>query len=219
MIKETILTEKTARYFVLGTPSDKIKRVWIVCHGYAQLANYFLKKFEVLDNGENLVVAPEGLHRFYWNGFSGRVVASWMTKEDRLDDIEDYVRFLDTVAQKVLKEFPEKNPPELVVLGFSQGAATVCRWLCMGKTRATRLVIWAGAFPEDIDYFSNRTLFASLKPIWVSGTEDEFLTEEKVQSLLKNMKEKGIPFDRIVFDGKHTIEEKALKELEILLSA
>jgi hypothetical protein len=42
-----------------------------------------------------IIIAPEGLSRFYRKGFSGDVVASWMTKDDRLDDMEDYVRYLN----------------------------------------------------------------------------------------------------------------------------
>ena len=65
MTKKEIITEKTGRYFILGTPSDKIKEIWFVCHGYGQLSNSFLKDFEIINNDENLFVAPEGLHRFY----------------------------------------------------------------------------------------------------------------------------------------------------------
>ena len=64
MQQKNISITKTARYFILGDASEKIEEVWFVCHGYAQLANYFIKNFEVLDNGKNLIVAPEGLSRF-----------------------------------------------------------------------------------------------------------------------------------------------------------
>src|ERR1051325_8249497 len=121
MIKKSIRIEKTARYFILGDAGAS--SVWCVCHGYAQLASYFIKNFEPLNNGDNMIVAPEGLHRFYWQGYSGRVVASWMTKEDRLDDINDYVNFLDEVHNDVMKEFKGKKV-KVNVLGFSQGVAT-----------------------------------------------------------------------------------------------
>ncbi|MCP5046462.1 MAG: phospholipase, partial [bacterium] len=60
MKKETIKVTKTARYFLLGEPGPHIRRVWFVCHGYGQLADDFLKEFQVLDNSHHLVVAPEG---------------------------------------------------------------------------------------------------------------------------------------------------------------
>ena len=37
-------------------------------------------------------MAPEGLSRFYLEGFSGKVGATWMTREDRLNDIDNYLR-------------------------------------------------------------------------------------------------------------------------------
>jgi hypothetical protein len=92
MVKKNIIVTKTARYFISGEPSESIEQVWFVCHGYAQLANYFIRNFEILNDGKNLIIAPEGLNRFYWKGFSDRVVASWMTKEDREDDIKDYLK-------------------------------------------------------------------------------------------------------------------------------
>ncbi|MFN3917872.1 MAG: alpha/beta hydrolase [Flavobacteriales bacterium] len=218
MIQHNIKVEKTARYFVLGQPSEKTKRIWFVYHGYAQLANYFLKKFESLDNEQDMIIAPEGLHRFYWSGFSGKVVASWMTKEDRLNDIDDYVNFLNRVYDEVISSFKNfENKPEIISLGFSQGTATVCRWITLSNKEIDRLIIWAGAFPEDINYFEKKELFASLKPIWISGNKDGFLPEEKVRSILNLMTENEIPFKRIVYEGSHTIDEKALFELKKLL--
>ena len=79
----------TAHYYTIGTPSDKIKRVFFVLHGYGQLASQIIHKFDAVME-DTLIVAPEGLSRFYWNESKGIVGASWMTKKDRLDEIEDY---------------------------------------------------------------------------------------------------------------------------------
>src|SRR5690554_3872961 len=43
------------------------------------------------------------MHRFYRKGTQGRVGASWMTKEARLDDIEDNHKYLDKLAEHLLK--------------------------------------------------------------------------------------------------------------------
>lgn len=140
MQQKNISITKTARYFILGDASDEIEQIWFVCHGYAQLANYFIKNFEVLDNGKNLIVAPEGLSRFYWKGFSDRVVASWMTREDRESDIEDYINFLNSVYTEVCSSLKNKNV-RINVLGFSQGTATVCRWVASGKVKVDNFIL------------------------------------------------------------------------------
>src|SRR2546425_708962 len=94
---------RTARYFTLGNSSSGVGEVWFACHGYGQLAARFLEKLRVLDGGRRYLVAPEGLSRFYLSGSptERRVGASWMTREDRLAEIEDYVRYLDAVYADV----------------------------------------------------------------------------------------------------------------------
>src|SRR5207247_9831140 len=94
---------KTARYFTLGERSGGGRPVWFACHGYGQLAGRFLEKLRVLDDGTRYLVAPEGLSRFYLSESptERRVGASWMTREDRLAEIADYVQYLDAVYQHV----------------------------------------------------------------------------------------------------------------------
>lgn len=209
MQQHDIEIKKTGRYFTLGELNGKTEEIWFVLHGYGQLANYFLKRFDVLNDGTRLIVAPEGLHRFYWNGFSGRVVASWMTREDRLTDISDYVRFLDTVYTNVVKS--ENIKVKLV--GFSQGTATACRWALLGNARFDQLILWAGAFPDDIDYFENAELFNDLNIKLVVGKNDQFYTEEKIQEHKKALEDKGIKFELREFDGDHNVYPEPLMDL------
>ena len=57
-IKEnTILTSRTARYYTIGEANQETTDVWIVCHGYGQLAKYFIKHFQVWDDGKTFVLA------------------------------------------------------------------------------------------------------------------------------------------------------------------
>jgi hypothetical protein len=81
MTENKLSIEKTIRYFTIGD-IEKAKYLLIALHGYGQLSSYFGKKFEDLPN-EFFIVIPEGMHRFYLDGTSGRVGASWMTKEAR----------------------------------------------------------------------------------------------------------------------------------------
>ncbi len=66
MIREHHLpVTRTARYHTLGPESGAPKQLWIVCHGYGQLAARFLRHFEIINDGTRLIVAPEALSRFY----------------------------------------------------------------------------------------------------------------------------------------------------------
>ncbi len=206
-----IKIEKTARYFVLGTPSDKITDVWFVCHGYGQLAKYFIKWFEPILNENTLIVAPEGLSRFYWNGFSGNVVASWMTKEERNSDIDDYVHYLDKVANEVQHELMTVN---INILGFSQGASTASRWAALGKTIPTNLILWAGSFPIDIDYLENIERFNKFPLHFLIGNSDELFSEEIIRQYLVEIKQKEIQFNLSRYNGGHKVLPKPLLELQ-----
>lgn len=208
-MKETIIsTQKTARYFQLGEFRETTERVIIACHGYAQLAEYFLKWFEGTNLSNTVIIAPEGLHRFYWKGFDGRVVASWMTKEDRENDIKDYCLFLDNVVNSL----PINNNTEILALGFSQGAATISRWVEHTSFNIAHLVLWAGVFPDDVDV--KKINFKMQTPIHIYfGDEDEFYNSKKINDLQNYLKGKKLNFRFVAFQGKHKIYPAPLNNL------
>lgn len=213
MQQKNIIIPKTARYFLLNELTDQTEHVWFVCHGYAQLANYFINNFDELDMNKNLIIAPEGLHRFYWKGFSERVVASWMTKEDRENDILDYVNYLNVVYAEVISSLKNKKV-KINVLGFSQGTATVCRWLASNKVKVDNLILWAGAFPSDMNFEKNKEVFNKLKTFVVVGNADEFINDDEVAKHSDLLKKNEIAFELIRFQGKHEINKQTLNELQ-----
>src|SRR4029077_15253411 len=140
MQEHFLSTPRTARYFTLGSPEGATD-VWFVCHGYGQLASRFLERFRALESEGRCIVAPEGLSRYYLteNPTERRVGASWMTREDRLHEIDDYVRYLETLHAQVVPA-----TARVTALGFSQGTATVCRWAAVGAGRIDRLGVCGG---------------------------------------------------------------------------
>jgi len=146
-----LVVPRTARYYTLGPTHGFPRELWFVCHGYGQLAERFLRQFAPLDDGTRLIVAPEGLSRFYLdplaqrrNDPSPRVGATWMTREDRDAEIADYVAYLERLAAEIRHPLAGAAP-RIVVLGFSQGTATVSRWLAASDLRVDQLVLWGGA--------------------------------------------------------------------------
>ncbi len=212
MQEKHIKVEKTARYFQLGEAASVIKQVWFVCHGYGQLARYFLKHFAALANGERLIIAPEGLSRFYMNGFYGRIGASWMTREDRLNDIKDYVIFLDAVYQQVFEQVA-RSSVKVSVLGFSQGTATASRWASLGDVKADRLILWAGLLPPELIDENKLEIFQKLKLILVAGENDEYASEEKILEQENHLKENSVPYKLIKFAGGHEMDSQVLKQI------
>ncbi len=198
-------TSRSARYFTLGSP-EQAADVWFVCHGYGQLASRFLERFRPIEAERRCIVAPEGLSRFYLteSPTERRVGASWMTREDRLHEIDDYVRYLDGVYAQVVP-----RTVRVTALGFSQGTATACRWTALGSSRVDRLIVWGGEVPPDLDLKRLRVPSLTL----VYGTRDEFFTPKIIAASESRLREHKIAYELVPFDGGHEVDEATLRLL------
>ena len=206
---------RTARYQQLGEFSAATRQLWIVAHGYGQLAEYFIRHFELLlaaDPIGTVIVAPEGLSRFYLRGTSGRVGASWMTRADRLTEIADQTTYLTQLLHQLLRQCPPAT--RVVVLGFSQGTATVSRWLAGHPEgyRPHQLVLWAGSFPEDIELGAARLLH-ELPVALVCGERDHYVSAAQVTEQAAALRQQGASVTTLTFDGGHTLNAAVLMQL------
>lgn len=208
MIARKITVPKTARYFLSAEPSANIREVIFVCHGYAQLANEFLEGFSSVENEHQLLVAPEGLHRFYHRGGTDKVVASWMTKEDRLDDIADNIGWLDAAAADVLLSCPPDV--KISVLGFSQGAATVARWASFGMTPIDHLILWCGFFPPDLS-LENPLKCKELTV--VTASNDKYVDAASEEKNLTAIATYFTTYKHVRFEGGHELHGGTLSEV------
>ncbi|HTF05076.1 MAG TPA: phospholipase [Bacteroidia bacterium] len=208
MIAKKITVPKTARYFGSANPSPEFTEVVFVCHGYAQLANTFIENFSGVANERRLIIAPEGLHRFYQRGGYDHVVASWMTKEDRHDDIRDYITWLDFAAADVLMHC--RPDIKVTVLGFSQGAATVSRWSVLGMTKIHHLILWCGFFPPDLPA-ENKPKCENLTV--VTASDDKYVDAASEEKNLREMKAVFTTYKHVRFTGGHEIHAGTLCEV------
>jgi predicted esterase len=214
--EEHIPVTKSARVYSLGATSD-VTELWIVCHGYGQLAGRFIRDFESIQAPGRLIVAPEGLHRYYLDPPQGRepaaqrrVGATWMTREDRDTDIADNVRYLDQVVERFID-----NPTAVRVhaLGFSQGSATAWRWAVLGQTNLAELIIWAGEVPHDIDMTLAAQRLRATRIVFARGAHDQMVPEEQVSTHLRKLDAAGLSYDLRVYDGGHRLDASLLAEL------
>ncbi|WP_370087725.1 alpha/beta hydrolase [Ekhidna sp.] len=164
-----------ASFYTLNRLTEKTERVWLIFHGYGQLAEYFIKKFEVLDPGNNFIIAPQGLSKYYLEGVYGRVGASWMTKEDRLTEIENQYSYIDTV----LGQF-NISDKKLIYFGFSQGTATMGRYAAHAKNPFDQMIIWAGTFPPDTNPNDWNFLTGKEGIHYYTSREDIYFKEEMI---------------------------------------
>jgi len=203
--------ERTAHYHTIGEANNNVTRLVIACHGQGQRSQFFVRRFDVLDDGKTFVIAPEGLSKYYLNGFSGNVGATWMTKDDRLDEIADYANFLQQLYDKYVPLLD--GNVEIVLLGFSQGCATIIRWAMEKFPRVDRFILFAGMVPEDLDYRPHLDYFNSKKLTWIYGTSDPILTEKRLDFIRGVIREQQLDFEEKTFAGKHEMTREVLKSL------
>ena len=214
-----IHTTRTARYWTLGELSAQTREIWFVLHGYGQLSEFFLHNFSALDDGTRFIVAPEALSRFYLKDFTGRVGATWMTREDREHEIQDYVRYLDGLHDEVFSHLCRVHPAaervRWCLFGFSQGVTTASRWLLHG-TRSQRVqdvICWAGGLPAEARPDDLQRVFKPRRPVFVAGTEDEFITPQVLEQQQALIEGAGLRYDFVQFSGGHVIVGEVLSQI------
>lgn len=202
--------QRTARYYTLD-PDGEPQEVWFVLHGYGQLAQYFLRHFEAIQNGHRLIVAPEALSRYYLPGHK-RVAASWMTREDRLTEIDDYLAYFNTLHGQIFERV-DRSRVTVHVLGFSQGGATASRWVALGRVNCDRLILWASDLASDLDLTTHAEALGRRRVTLVVGTEDEYVTPARLAEQEALLAEHHIPYRLHTFAGTHKIDADTLKVL------
>jgi predicted esterase len=206
---------RTARWGLIGTLGESTRGVWIVLHGYGQLAAELAASAHWPAQRNTAFVFPEALQRFYVaepfaSHATAPVGASWMTKDARLDDIADNHAYLDDLAAEI-----SQRAPGVVfgVLGFSQGAATAARW-AEARAKAgqplSALVIWGALCPPEVDISPTSPLSATTLR-YVCGIRDRWVTPERLQSEWNRLQGAGRSFQVNQFDGGHRLDDLTLE--------
>lgn len=212
--EEHVEVIRSARIYILSDVTDPTD-IWVVCHGYGQLASRFIASFEEIATPDRLIVAPEGLHRFYVDpppapAASRRVGATWMTRQDRETDIRDYVAYLDRVAAHVTGG---RRDVRIRALGFSQGAATVFRWAVMGKTQVDHLILWAGEVPPDADMQRAAARLHQTRITYVHGAQDRVVSAEVARAQYELLDAAGLSYEVQEFGGGHEMDAGLLASI------
>lgn len=204
-------TQKTARYSTYGELSEHTKYFWFALHGSKMLCEQMLFKFKEFDPSTHFVVAPEGLNRLYEKNFGGPVVASWMTKRDRLKEIEDNSAYLSGLYSFFESQLPKGCITS--VLGFSQGGTILFRWLHAQFTRVDFIIPYACWIPEDIDLKDSKTNLTSSTLLFTFGKQDQFLTAERIELIQQVISKNNLTITMLPYDGDHRISKQQLSRL------
>ena len=129
--------------------------------------------------------------------------------QDRLTDIEDYVAYLDLVWKTMV--LPEDLPT--AAIGFSQGVATLMRWINQSNYFPDQVVAWGGTFPPDLSTDLKPQRFKDSKLYLAFGEKDELVTPEAGSIFQNELKSQGLQPEFIPFSGGHDLDENILMNI------
>jgi len=210
--RQVALTIQTP-YYTYGILGEKTESIWIVCHGYGQLARNFVRRFDILDPQKHFVIAPEGLSHLYLDRGYQQIGASWMTRENRKLEIQNQWNYLNNIWEK---EFGKTYdiPYKLNLMGFSQGVSTITRWAVAHALTFSRLIMWAGRIPRDIS-FDKVAFVDKYAEVWaVIGNQDQLITPSMLkeeEAYLRKLFPTQLRIKK--FEGGHEVNRHVLSEI------
>ena len=205
----SLVVPRHARIGIVGDLTTATE-AWLILHGYGRLAQGILHWFRHAERQGRVLVAPEGLSRFYQAHKGLRTVgASWMTREDREHEIEDQQGYLDLVAAELLGGIPR-----LEVHGFSQGVAAAARWTARRTHPVARLVCWGGTLPDELDPAALGAAVAPEPIHFAVGDRDAWVAPRLVEADVEKVRGAGVPVLLHRFSGGHRIDNGVLDALD-----
>ena len=177
------------------TPSSP--RVIVGFHGYAQSAEDMLSELELIPGSDQwTLVSIQALHRFYAKG--QRVVASWMTSQDRELAIKDNLAYVDRVIGTLVAPGTAGTP--LVFVGFSQGVAMAYRSAVNGTHQAQCVIAVGGDVPPEVK-LAPAARFPCV--LVAGGNDDPWYTGAKLEADEEFLRSIGVKVDVFRYRGAH----------------
>jgi predicted esterase len=191
-----ITTPTHGRVLVEDAAVSPSAGVIVAFHGYGERADDVLAQVDLIGGAEAWTrVAPQALHRFYSRRHE-RVVASWMTREDRELAVADNLAYVSRVLQELA---PPPGAP-IVHLGFSQGASMAYRAAVLGGRPCAGVVAIAGDIPPEV---RRGEASRAWPPVLIgAGTRDDWFAA-RLDGDLAFLRARDVPHELVRFDGAH----------------
>ena len=209
-IEKKVIYTTSNTYSVLNNLTEKTKNVWIVFHGLGYLSKYFINYFSKINPEENFIIAPQAPSKYYQGRNFKHVGASWLTKENTLEETKNVLAYVD----KVFKTEIEATPHNLIVLGYSQGVSIATRWLASRKINCNHLILHSGGIPTELKPKDFSFLKQQAQVTYLYGNKDQYINEaRKTEETIKgaNLFEKHL--DIRVFEGVHEVNTDFIMEI------
>jgi predicted esterase len=186
------------RYLTIPPEVSGPARMLVGFHGYAEDAEEQLERLRAIPGSSRwLCVSIQALHRFYQRRTS-RVVASWMTRQDRELAIADNIAYVSTCIDATAAEWP--TMPGVVFAGFSQGVGMAFRAAVSSNRPVAGVIAAGGDIPPEIGPEALGRVSAALV---CRGTSDPWYSKEKLAEDERRLREAAVSVRALEFDGGH----------------
>jgi len=194
-IEASIPTAIHGRY--LARPLRSASVALVGFHGYGEAADDQFRRLDAIPGSDACVlISIQGLHRFYERR-TDRVVASWMTRQDRDLAIADNLAYVSGVLQTVLNG---TTVEPVVFAGFSQGVAMAFRAAAASASRRRHVIAVGGDVPPELD----TAALAALSSVLICrGTDDVFYTAEIFDKDVSRLRDARVRVDALTLPGAH----------------
>jgi predicted esterase len=192
-------------------------RLLVGFHGYGEAAGDMMDNLRLIPGADAWTrVSVQALNRFYTRG-DAKVVASWMTREDRDQAIADNIAYVDAALARAgahalhsSHSHESTRAPEhssTVLVGFSQGVAMAYRSALLGARPVAGIIALAGDLPPDL-----KTGSAHRHP-WPKvllgvGKSEQWYAPAKVDEDLAFLESQGVDHSIVRFEGGHEWTEE-----------
>jgi predicted esterase len=187
---------------VLIDGSVDADRLLVAFHGYGESAEDILEEVRRIPGAtEWRIVSIQALNRFYTRG-DQKIVANWMTRQDREHAIADNVEYVNRALDAVTAVAPLAPSPEpqAVFVGFSQGVAMAYRAAILGRHRAAGVIALGGDIPPELKNQHERPWC----PVLIgAGAADPWYTAAKVDADAAFLQSAGVAHEVVRFAGGH----------------
>jgi predicted esterase len=208
----SIETPTHGRALIEDSTSPSSRHLLLVgFHGYGQSAEDMLAELKRVPGSEHwTLVSIQALHRFYARG--EKIVASWMTRQDRESAIADNIRYVDSVLQELLLT---SRYEAVVFVGFSQGVAMAYRAGVLGANPPACIIAVGGDLPPELKLVP----VPAFPPILIAaGDSDPFYTQAKVDADEEWLRSRGLRFEVFRYRAGHEWTDELRGRINVVLS-
>jgi predicted esterase len=211
VIERTIAAATHGRFLVAPPAGLDAAPMLVGFHGYGEGADAQLERLRAIPSADQwLIVAIQGLHRFY-DRRANKVVASWMTRQDRELAIADNLAYVSAVIDEVLRERPA---PYIVFSGFSQGVAMTFRAAAASTRPVAGAIAAGGDVPPEITPAALAKVGSALV---CRGRDDWAYATETFDRDLRRLREANVRVQPLEFDGGHEWSAEVVGAAEAFL--